>query len=126
MGVKVMKAKKILIVYGNSGKGFASKEKMFNQVINELVSEGRVVASTSLTPTEKSVVFDDGSKVSVVRFGMNMVGARITHLYIDSSIFEIHNGTQYVNEVLKPTVIPSGNYQHLDAQGTQSDRIFVY
>jgi hypothetical protein len=121
-----MKAKKILIVYSNIGSGIARKELMFNEVVNELVGEGRVVLSSSLTPQSKSVVFEDGSKITAVPFATGMVGARVTHLYIDSNIYQLKNGMQYVNEALKPTVIPSGNYLNLYAEGSQSDRIFVF
>jgi hypothetical protein len=124
-----VKMKKILIVYngiGDVGKGMATKEKTFNKVIEEMVNEGRVIKSSSLTATTKSIVFEDGSKVLVMPLSRNIRGLIFTHLYIDSNIFNLDNGKQFVNEVLEPLVVGRGEYQNLDANTNPNNRIFIF
>lgn len=121
-----MKTKKILIVYNSIGNGFAKKESLFNELINELVSEGRTVSHYLQATKNKSVTFKDGSKIMAVPFATGLIGIRVTHLYVDDSIYNLQNGEQYVNEALKPTVIRSDNYQNMYAEGSQEDRTFIY
>jgi hypothetical protein len=118
-----MKSKRILLVYV---KGFidnlASTERAFNEVINELVSEGRVIHSSTQTTTK----FEDGTTVTRIPFGKGMAGARITHLYLDEKLFELQSGEKYVKEALFPLVVQEGSYVNFDAQGKPMERIKVF
>jgi hypothetical protein len=121
-----MKAKKVLIVYNPSSGKYAG-EAMFNEVVMDMKKEGRTItAINSIEFGNKTATFDDGSKVYLSPVGKPAIGIRVTHLYIDKSVYDIKNGKKYVNEALIPYVVPQGNYTNWDADSMAKSRIAVF
>jgi hypothetical protein len=118
-----MKAKRVAIVYL---KGFmdniASRQLAFNKVVNDLISEGRVVKTSTQTMT----IFEDGTKVTLVPFGANLVGMRITHLYVEDTVVNLSNGKKMFQEILLPMVMPEANYIHFEVEGSIKSRTVVF
>jgi hypothetical protein len=118
-----MKAKKIALIYVNSLIGsITHSERTFNKIVKDLVSEGRVIRSS----TSEKIKFEDGTIVVKLPFTNSLVGRRFTHLYIDEQIFELQNGEKYVNEALLPSIVKSGNYAGLDVEGTAKERVKTF
>ena len=118
-----MKAKKILIVYLKGFLGdIASREIMFNKLIDELIGEGRLLKSLTRT----KALFDDGTRVTIAKFSANLVGTRVTHVYIDDKITKLENGNMLINAVIRPLVVPEGVYEKLEVVGSPTERILTF
>lgn len=120
----MMKQKRIVLIYV---KGFiesvAYVEKAFNNIANELVSEGRIVKYI----TSNIIKFEDGTTVTKIPFDSEkLLGKRLTHLYIDENVFELKHGNKYINEALKPLVVGNGIYENFDTEGNPTDRIMTF
>lgn len=115
-----MKAKRILITYLDNGnlQSQVAKEMMFNRILEDMISEGREVKSSILQPKSKSVLFDDGSKVMLFPFSSSNTGLRVTHVFVDEEIALLPNGKQFVNEVIKPSLL-KGEFENFDTSGKQ-------
>jgi hypothetical protein len=123
-----MKAKKILIVYNPSFEGITTREAMLSKVVSDLVNEGRKVSKMNKSNYNSytNVVFEDGTKVQMLPIGKYAIGMRVTHLFIDKSIYEIENAKQFVNEALISCVVPQGIYENFDADSTMKSRIATF
>jgi hypothetical protein len=117
-----MKPKIIVLLYAKQFYGsIARMEKVFNDVVKSLQSEGRKL----LYVNEKLAKFEDGTKVEKVLFGRALIGRRVTHLYIDRYAMTLSNSDEYMKEAVLPTVV-HGNYKHLDVEGSPMDRIMLF
>lgn len=118
-----MKVKKIAVVYiPNRLDSISSAEKIFNKIISELEDSGLEVKRSNKFLT----LFNNATKVEKIPFGKAMIGMRITHMYIDNNVLKLEGGEQFVNEALIPCVIPSGNYENLDATEEVNERVFIF
>ena len=112
------------VVSTGSFTTLATVEKLFNNSINDLEQEGRELKYIN----ERMAIFEDGSKVLKYKI-TNLESlriARLTHLLIDSDVFNANNGEEMVKIVLLPTVIDKGDYVHLEASDDISERILLF
>lgn len=118
-----MNQKLILITYLNNGnfQSQVATEHIFNQVVEDLIEEGKLVESSVLNRFDKRILFDDGSKVMCVPFSMARAGMRFTHVYIDEELQNIPNGKDLIYECILPCAI-QGN-TNFDLSG---DRRFTF
>lgn len=118
-----MKAKRIAVVYiPNRLDSISSAEKIFNKIISELKDSGLEVKHSNKVLT----LFDNTTKVEKVPFNRAMIGMKTTHMYIDNNLLKLEGGKQFVNEILIPCVIPSGNYANFDITEEVEERVFIF
>jgi hypothetical protein len=119
-----MKAKKILITYLNNGnlQSQVAKEYLFQKVLGQLLTEGKIAKNTIALPQLKEIKFEDGSEIRVIPLSHNMRGFRCTHMYIDQNILSTPNGSE-ISLVLQQAVV-RGEYLNFDT--SEKDRAFVF
>jgi len=105
--------KLILITYLNNGnfQSKVAKELIFNQVMEDLIKEGRNVESSTFRQFDKKVLFDDGTKVMCVPFSMAR-GVRFTHVYVDEELESLPNGKDLIYELIVPSMLQSNIGQY--------------
>lgn len=113
-----MKAKKIGIAHTGDFARLGAVKRLFTKLVEDLESDGRKLRFIR----EDLAVFEDGSTVSV--FKGTGRGRKHTHLYIDKGFLELENGWETVETVFITTVLPNGNYEHLDVEDNAIDRTF--
>lgn len=120
----MVKNRKILIVYANNGiKSISSAERMLITLVHEMERQGRELKYIN----NGVAVFEDGTRIIKKQFGeLFDNGFRATHIYLDEEISTIKNAGDFIAQSVLPTVVPKGKYEHLDAEGESTDRIFVY
>lgn len=107
-------SEKIVIIYLNNGnmESEVAKEIMFNRAVNEMIGDDNDADSTVLNRTSKSVVFTDGSKIELIPFtgGRGQIrGRRPTKVYLDESIMQLPNSTNYILNDIAPNCF--GKYE---------------
>jgi hypothetical protein len=123
-----MKVKRILITYLNNGnlKSQVAKEYLFNKIVNDLISENRVVEyeykNTSMQ-FEKRVRFEDGSSVICVPFSLANKGMKVTHVFIDEELSKLPNGREIIYEGILPSVI---RWETKEFDTSEKNRAFTF
>lgn len=115
-----MKVKKILVTYLKSGtlEGEVARAMMFEKVVTDLEAEGKVIKDVISNEFQQTVIFEDGSQVDSLPFGIGLRVGRITHAYVDASFTTIPNGIESVQKVVFPMLM-IGEYSKFDTSGIQ-------
>lgn len=111
-----MKTKLIYITYLNNGnlKSQIAKECLFNRVVSDLLKENRVIANSVIRPTEKQVIFEDGTKVMCQPFSMSQRGIKVTSIFVDAELLSMPNGEEAVKKTFYASLVPY-EYEELDS-----------
>lgn len=118
-----MKSKRVILVHSNIGsiQNISAIHTAFRAIVNEMIDEGRVIKEQ----TDRLTRFEDGTVIEKVQVGTDIYMSRVTHLYIDEELLKLGNSVKYIKDALIPTVVPEGNYEKLDVEGSTNDRIFI-
>jgi len=118
-----MKSKRIAIYYVDGNMSSVSHmERVFAMLVGRMDSEGRQLRYVN----ERMAIFEDGTKIHKVPITGVVLGIRATDVYVDENIVGLKNGNKFIEEVVMPSVLPEGNYEHLEVKGEPSSRLLVF
>lgn len=127
-GRAAVKQKNVLIYYQNLQDitSIARKEGAYNAILELLLEEGRVATQVKEDKRGRTVVFEDGSKLSLFAFGTSISGHRFTHVYLDQAVMNLPNATAFAEKWIVPTLLTEEQSPGMATAGTVKSRIAIY